>query len=46
MLTMTDDSLLTFHSPAVRRKKVTAAFDGDLISSDSGPVVLGEVERP
>ena len=45
---MTDDNLLPFHLPAVRRKKVTAAFDGGLTSSDSGPgpVLLREMERP
>ena len=42
---MTDDSLLPFHLPAVRRKKVTAAFDGGLISSDGGLVLLREAER-
>ena len=38
---MTDDSLFPFDLPAVRRKKVTVAFDGGLISSDGG---LGPVE--
>ena len=42
---MTDDSLLPFHLPAVQRKKVTAAFDGGLISSDGGLVLLRETER-
>ena len=42
---MTDDSLLPFHLPAVRCKKVTAAFDGGLISSDGGLVLLREAER-
>jgi hypothetical protein len=42
---MTDDSLLPFALPAVRRKKVTAAFDGGLISSDGGLLLLREVER-
>ncbi len=42
---MTDDSLLPFDLPAVRRKKVTAAFDGGLISSDGGLVLLREAER-
>ncbi len=42
---MTDDSLLPFHLPAVRRKKVSAAFDGGLISSDGGLVLLREAER-
>ena len=42
---MTDDSLLPFDLPAVQRKKVTAAFDGGLISSDGGLVLLHEAER-
>ena len=42
---MTDDTLLPFHLPAVQRKKVTAAFDGGLISSDGGLVLLRETER-
>ncbi len=42
---MTDDTLLPFDLPAVRRKKVTASFDGGLISSDGGLVLLREVER-
>ena len=42
---MTDDSLLPFHLPAAQRKKVTAAFDGGLISSDGGLVLLREAER-
>ena len=42
---MTEDSLLPFDLPAVRRKKVTAGFDGGLISSDGGVVLLREAER-
>ena len=42
---MTDDSLLPFELPAVQRKKVSAAFDGCLISSDGGLVLLREAER-
>ena len=42
---MTDDTLLPFDLPAVCRKKVTAAFDGGLISSDGGVVLLREAER-
>ncbi len=42
---MTDDTLLPFDLPAVRRKKVTASFDGGLISSDGGLVLLREAER-
>ncbi len=41
---MTDDSLLPFDLPAVCRKKVTLAFDGGLISSDGGLVLLREAE--
>ena len=43
--TMTEDTLLPFDLPAVRRKKVTAGFDGGLISSDGGVVLLREAER-
>ena len=43
--TMTDDTLLPFDLPTVRRKKVTASFDGGLISSDGGLVLLREAER-
>ena len=42
---MTEDTLLLFDFPAVRRKKVTAGFDGGLISSDGGVVLLREAER-
>ena len=42
---MTDDILLPFDLPALRRKKVTATFDGGLISSDGGLVLLREAER-
>ena len=42
---MTDDSLLPFDLPSVQRKKVSAAFDGGLISSDGGLVLLREAER-
>ena len=42
---MTDDTLLSFDLPAVCHKKVTAAFDGGLISSAGGLVVLREAER-
>ena len=33
---MTDDTLLPFSFPAVRSKKITAAFDGGRITSDGG----------
>jgi hypothetical protein len=42
---MTDDSQLTFSLPSVSRKKVTAAFDGGRLSSDSGVVLLALAER-
>jgi hypothetical protein len=42
---MTDDTLLPFTLPAVRRKKVTAAFDGGRMTSDGGVVLLAEAER-
>ncbi len=42
---MTDPRLFPFDLPAVRRKKVTAAFDGGPISSDGGLVLLREAER-
>ena len=42
---MTEDTLLPFDLPAVRRKKVTADFTGGLISSDGGLVLLREAER-
>ena len=42
---MTDDSPLTVPYPAVSRKKVTAAFDGDRLSSDGGVMLLALAER-
>jgi len=42
---MTNSTLLPFDLPAVQRKKVTADFDGGLISSDGGLVLLREAER-
>src|SRR5436853_260355 len=42
---MTDDSLLPFCFPAVRRKKITAAFDGGRISSDGGVMLLAQADR-
>src|SRR5947208_16856540 len=42
---MTDDSQLTFSLPTVSRKKVTAAFDGGRLSSDSGVLLLALAER-
>ena len=42
---MIKDRPLTFPLPAVSRKKVTAAFDGGRLSSDSGVVLLSLAER-
>ena len=42
---MTDDRPLAFTLPAVSRKKITAAFDGGRLSSDSGVILLGLAER-
>src|SRR3954451_4885041 len=42
---MTDDSQLSFHLPSVSRKKVTAAFDGGRLSSDSGVMLLALADR-
>ena len=42
---MTDNSPLIFSLPAVSRKKVTAAFDGGRLSSDSGVILLSLAER-
>ena len=42
---MTEDTLLPFDLPAVRRKKVTADFEGGLSSSDGGLVLLRGAER-
>ena len=42
---MTDNTLLSFDLPAACPKKVTAAFDGGLISSDGGLVLLRDEER-
>jgi hypothetical protein len=39
---MPDDSLLSFSFPAVRRKKIAAAFDGGRITSDAGVMLLGQ----
>ena len=42
---MTDDSRCTFSLPSVSRKKVTAAFDGGRLSSDSGVMLLALADR-
>src|SRR3984885_1495113 len=41
---MIDDNLLPFCFPAVRRKKITAAFDGGRISSDGGVMLLAQAD--
>src|SRR5690606_15410445 len=38
-------TLLRFELPAVGRKKVSVAFDGGLLSSDGGVLLLRGVER-
>jgi hypothetical protein len=42
---MFHDSPLAVPYPAVSRKKVTAAFDGGRLSSDSGVMLLSLAER-
>ena len=42
---MSDDTAAPFLFPAVGRKKVTAAFDGDRITSDGGVMLLADAER-
>jgi hypothetical protein len=42
---MEEDTLLPFAFPAVARKKVIAAFDGGMLSSDAGVLLLRNVER-
>jgi hypothetical protein len=42
---MTDDTLLPFDLPAVRRKKLTIDFAGGNQSSDAGLLLLREAER-
>src|SRR6202043_4114674 len=41
---MTDDTLLPFDLPAVRRKKLTVDFDGGNQSSDAGLLLLRQAE--
>jgi hypothetical protein len=40
-----DDSVALFAFPAVRRKKVTAAFGGGRLISDSGVPLLAQFRR-
>src|SRR6202142_1263040 len=42
---MSDDTVLPFNFAAVCRKKVTAAFDGGLLTSDGGVLLLAQIER-
>ena len=42
---MEEDTLLPFSFPAVARKKVSAAFDGGMLSSDAGVLLLRSVEK-
>src|SRR5215831_5835765 len=42
---MIDDIQLSFSLPSVLRKKVTAAFDGGRLSSDSGVMLLALADR-
>jgi hypothetical protein len=44
-LAMTDDNLLPFSFPAIRAKKITAAFDGGRLTSDGGVMLLAMAER-
>ena len=40
-----DDTLLPFSLPSICQKKITAAFDGGLISSDGGVVLLAGADK-
>ena len=42
---MTDPASIQFSFPAIRSKKVTAAFDGGAITSDAGVLLLAQAER-
>lgn len=42
---MYDDTLLRFDFPAIRRKKIVAAFDGGRLTSDGGVMLLAAAER-
>ena len=43
--TAVDDSVTVFGFPAVRRKKVSVAFDGGRLTSDGGVLLLAQAER-
>ena len=42
---MSDDTLLPFDLPSVRRKKITVDFNGGIQSSNGGLLLLREKER-
>ena len=42
---MTNDNLRPFSFPAIRGKKVAAAFDGGRLTSDGGVMLLAMAER-
>ena len=42
---MIEDTLLPFDLPSVARKKVSVAFDGGMLSSNGGVLLLRGVER-
>lgn len=42
---MNEDTLPSFNFPAVARKKVSAAFDGGMLSSDAGVLLLRDIEK-
>ncbi len=44
MLAIEDNTLLPFSLPTLDKKKVTAAFDGGMISSDGGVLLLAEAD--
>jgi hypothetical protein len=40
-----DDTLLPFSLPSLCKKKIAAAFDGGLISSDGGVLLLAAADK-
>src|SRR6202795_5334910 len=42
---MSEDTLLPFDLPSVARRRVSVAFDGGLLSSNGGVLLLRGVER-